>query len=378
VPHRELRALAARLGFELRRAHLAVALPRQQEGLAAAGVRAARVALPAAILLLPYLLWNWIAFGHLVPISGVLKVGLGASTPWDPREAGRFGLAMVAAAMLAVPYWLRTERSAARGAMLALALGASVHGLYTALRLDNVWRWYFAGEVLVAALTLEVALLGVLARFGSSRARSAVLGLALIGLIIVATGKALRPGNPRKPWYPDAALYLNAHVPVGAGIATCCSPGGLGYYSDRPIFALDGLMGDFAWQTRAAEVGLYEALRERGVGFVLSLGPRSSELARRVAATRWLGHSGEGVAFAGTIHEDGTASADALGVWSPIANEHIGWLGTRADNLVGAVDGVRALGLWRLEPVHKPGAQHEPSSYRTRAHVPGQTFGGSS
>jgi hypothetical protein len=127
------------------------------------------------------------------------------------------------------------------------------------------------------------------------------------------------------------------------------------FFSHRPIFALDGLTGDFSFHKRAGERGLYGALAEIGVRYVLTLGPRSTELPQLIRATQARGHGGESVSFAGTIADDGTANSYAIGLFSPLLARSVGWVRTERDNLVATDFSSRAWALWRLSQLTHSG-----------------------
>jgi hypothetical protein len=314
---------------------------------------AVSIAAPAALVLLPYLSWNWIAFGHLVPISGSIKAGLSANVGWNPAKFGRQAWVLALTALLAPAFWLARGRRSGDFTLLALALGAAAHSLYVLFALEAVWTWYFAAEVVVFAITLEACALLAMRALSPSLARAAgVLVPAAAALVMpaVAIHHALFAARDDGAWYLDAAAWIAEHVPPGEGIATCCSPGAIAYFSQRSVMALDGLTGDFRFHERAARDGLYPALDAIGVRYLLSLGPRSRELSKLIAKTQRIGHGGEGPSFHGTIDASGIAESRAVGLYSGIARRHVGLLLTDARNLVGEGFCEREMGVWSLAP----------------------------
>lgn len=349
-------------------------------------VRAAIFGSVTTIIVAPYLLWNWTAFHHLVPISGAIKIALAREVGWNPRKLGRIGQCLSIAALLAPWLSARFYRARACVAPVFFAAGAGVHAVYVLARMEAVWTWYFSSELIVSALLLEQALLAAIERAGAWLTRA--LHVLVPVTVVAATGLMLKQRlvyyEPKtNPFYIDAATWIEAHVPEGTGIVTCCSPGSLGFFVHRPIFAMDGLTGDYAFHERAAREGLYEALRGIGVRYMLSLGPRSIELPALIETTRVRGHGGESAAYVGKIDADGQAGeTDAVAMWSALVGRRLGWLRTSPENLVGADFCERPMGLWTLEPIGEDsaglplGAAHAavtsdaPAAQRSRSSSP--------
>lgn len=317
-------------------------------GRAAAVKRALAIGAGALLCLAPYLLWNMQRFGHLEPISGAIKSGLAAQAGWNPGKLGNQGMFLTLAALCAPALGFALWRARLQLATNAFMLGVALHALYVLFRLEAVWTWYFAGELIALALLIERARADV----NVHAVEWAIPVLLVVALLGVARVKEqARSGASERAFYLDTAAFIDAHVGQHQGVALCCSPGAVGFFSHRPIFALDGLTGDFAFQALAAQRGLYEALNQIGVRYVLTLGPRSAELPAMIRATAARGHGGEAISFAGEIDDDGTARSTAVGLCSAFTKRSLGWLRTGTDNLVGADFSARAWGLWRLAPL---------------------------
>jgi len=317
--------------------------------------RAGYIGLGASIIVAPYLLWNLIAFQHLVPISGAIKKALAQQMGWNPSKLGHQGQVLCALTLLAPFVGFQFWRARGSTAVVFFAIGSTLHALYVLLRMEAVWTWYFSGELIVSALVLEQVVTLAMQRLGSVPARvlSALLPLSFAALLlgtIVVRARYVAPATT--PFYIDAGRWLDEHVPEGQGIAVCCSPGSLGFFTHRPIFALDGLTGDYAFHELAAREGLYPALHRIGVRYLLSVGPESIELPGLIQTTRERGHGGEGASFEGLVEPGGTnAESAAVGLFSPLVARHVGWLRTSRENLVGADFCERRMGLWRLQPL---------------------------
>lgn len=329
---------------------------------------AALLGLGGALVLGPYFAWNLSSFGHLVPISGAMKSGLAALDGPTPAKMGSQGLLLFALCIFAPLYfWQRARRNAPgsperRSAVIvfAFALGALAHALYVLFMGQAVWTWYFATELITASLFVTALfdrLLGALdpegARSLPARLRrlagpaTVALCAAILALVFV---KYLRV-DPGPRWYEEAAAWIDREVPQGGAVVTTNSPGGLAFFAARPIMALDGLTGDFAWHERAASVGLYESLRERGVTHVVSMGDAQT-VAPWIERTRKVGHGGEGPTFEGELLTDQTARLERVGMFSGIVQRQVGWLATRPENLTSRCP--CGFAMWRLAPATNP------------------------
>lgn len=243
-------------------------------------VLAAIVAGAATLTVLPYLVSNLRGFGHLVPISGMLK----SSFP-DPgwyaasfRLQGQDRAVLLAALLCAVAFLasrLRPEREQApvfvRTLLLALAAGVLAHLLYSALFMRwGIFGWHFVLVRLALALTLPV----LMARFvapGSARGR--VLWPAVVTLVALVSALPIM----RRDWREDvsdtwaargyeAARWVQRETPEDAIFAMNDS-GAFGYFSRRRVVSVDGLVNSFAYQDSLA-AGRFEGfLRSRGVDY---------------------------------------------------------------------------------------------------------------
>jgi hypothetical protein len=254
--------------------------------------RAIPVGLASIALVVPYLLWNRLMFGGFIPISGVVK------TMFAPAGLGRIGAQAIALVIGAVALPLvggRTAR-ASRPILAALSVGAVAHAAYTILRMSSVWTWYFASELLatcwtIALLSDAVALRltrkfrvpRMISMLASCVAVVGVMGLALRARL-VQWESMLHADN----WFLEAAAKIDSVVPVGVAVATTVSPGAIGYFSHRSIFAFDGLTLDRGYHYEAARDGLDVYMRRHRIEYLFTVSPSSSEAQSLAAETvRW-------------------------------------------------------------------------------------------
>jgi hypothetical protein len=329
---------------------VAAIVPRNGEARAVVLRRGAMLFAAFALVLAPYLAWNVATFGHLVPISGAIKRGLAEQAGWHPEKLGRQAWLLTAVCVAAVPFAWRWARARQGDSVsLAVCLGALAHATYALLRMEAIWPWYFAGELITAAFALDFALVRVTRELSIRSTVCAVAcALALLALPAIAVGNARTAFSEDHPWYLDAARFVDANVPRGAAVAASCSPGALAFFSHRAVFALDGLTGDYAFHERASRDGLEPALRELGVTAVFSIGPDSRELPPLFARTRAIGHGGEGPSFEGQVNAAGMGHAARIGLYSAITRRSVGWLATNDANLIARCPCSRDIALWKL------------------------------
>jgi len=240
--------------------------------------------LGAAAVVAPYLAWNVVSFGSLMPISGALKssfpaISLSGATFSHLGKRGLAGL------LLAVCYLiLYSVRFGARGkarparttwtAGLAVASAAVVaHFLHTVLFMRwAVFSWHFVPYAFLGCLIvcepLERLLPGLSARASRAiylLAVAVVLALGLFGLVSAFH----RPLD--RTWSTaayEAALWARAETPPDAVFAMK-DAGNFGYFSERSTINLDGVVNNLAYQRalRDRELGRY--LARRGAGYIV-------------------------------------------------------------------------------------------------------------
>ncbi|HTO68804.1 MAG TPA: hypothetical protein VMR31_03000 [Myxococcota bacterium] len=222
---------------------------------------------PVIALLAPYLAWNQLAFGHLVPISGVLKTNLAAPgfTPWNLTPSYWGVLALVAAA-LAAPEPLRAG-ARVRPVFGALAVGLGLQSLHTMVFMHwAVFGWHFALFIPVGALAAAAVAHAARARMPAGAARA--LGAACAAALVVAQGFSLS----RLPLQfmaasGEAGRWVAANLPPDARLGMKDS-GAFGFFSERSVVNLDGVVNSFAYQEALCRGELAGFLREHRVSYV--------------------------------------------------------------------------------------------------------------
>jgi hypothetical protein len=244
----------------------------------------APVALTAAV----YLVANQAAFGTALQVSGLVKQA--------HLDAGRVlaGLGFVGAAALVFVGCFRNHLSAARYTRMPLvasflrrtgwfgAFSVLVVGYYSVLQTQQ-WLWYYAPVVLYAVwlLSLLVAdfVSSALLEAEPTRSLARALGPVAVLLIVpfaVAAGLQTRVfADPELRSIQianrDAGGWIDANLPDDAVLASW-DAGVVGYFSDRRVINLDGVVNSLEWHRATQRGSTPEFLRAEGLDWVVNHG----------------------------------------------------------------------------------------------------------
>lgn len=262
--------------------------------------RAKRSALLAAcaifcVLTLPYFVWNLAVFGHLMPVSGIVKTAsfsvaaiVGMLVWWAERMARLgisatllYALAAGAAALAVLTFRaLRRDFPAFARILGACAVGAAAHYAYYLLRMREInVSWHLYPQVLTVYLT-AVGLFTL----GAARlrrvirqprwAQAAVIGLfaafvAAAGVTTAAYHRAKQPRRAELAADVELGKWMEAHLPPTARVAMYDSFIAAAFVSRRVVVDLNGLVENTegALLARAEK---FEALaRRRGCDYLI-------------------------------------------------------------------------------------------------------------
>lgn len=244
----------------------------------------AQIGLAAVLLVGPYLAWNFLNYGHFLPISGALKTSfpsLSLSAHKLVTISSRYGQAQLVFSS-AVILWivLGSQRRASQAVpsglavraptdiVLAMWIGCWLHFCNTLLFMNwAVHWWHFASYAPVTLFLGSMVVDRIQRRLGSG-ARGAVFGTGIVAslLAIAAVGSYIATqhrGVHHEPWH-EAAIWARTELPATAviGMTDC---GLFGYFCDRPTVNLDGIINGYEYQEALRDNRLTDYLGACGV-----------------------------------------------------------------------------------------------------------------
>lgn len=243
-------------------------------------------ALAAAAVVGPYLAFNHLKFGSVMPISGALKssfphIALG---PYTLPRIAAMGIINLGCAVLAICWssWtvIRTLRNRPAPdpefyttATTIFAWAITMHFLYTLIFMkEDTFGWYFVTYALFAIVCVTGPIDRVL-KSNFMRARPAVYpataALLIVAMIVRDQTRDSFPQNGQwhTPVY-NAAVWAREHTPPEA-IFAMSDCGHFGFFSLRRVINLDGLVNDMDFQRTLAEHRLNQYLRQNEVDFLV-------------------------------------------------------------------------------------------------------------
>lgn len=209
-----------------------------------------------AAVVSPYLAWNMIAFGHLMPISGAVKscfpeIRHALTLEYDLG----FGVLLLAILWgLTVTVALLDRRRGGDWRLLVqsplpiFVMGCTFHFAYAFLFLAwGVYWWHFAPYGLLVAITLaQVVDRLTVDRPRVRRAAVVSLALTIAAFAIVVKAQEISRKHERHEAWLDAAEWARTSTTSDAVFAIK-DAGLFGYFSDRRVVNLDGKANSFEY-----------------------------------------------------------------------------------------------------------------------------------
>ena len=293
-----------------------------------------------------YLASNWVGFGTLQPISGLLKS--------NSRPDHAFGSNLPHVAILALLLILlclpliavRRRDLFLRTVEIPFTLGVLIHAAYILFRMSSEtrWSWYYTSWILLSSV--------LLARAGAillrDRRQWAVPVAALCLLLLAAAWyrlsyvKFLLGPDTTPPASFNRVVFDQAHLRRAFAYD---QPGALAYYSDIEIVPLDGLMANLEFQHDLATKGVAEVARAEHIDSFI--GPPSPigrryvhDLCERVFLSTEQFHC--------TRRPDGDFDVVAADIYSRVPSQIAGTLDLDPRNIVWRKTDFIA--VWRISP----------------------------
>ncbi len=198
-----------------------------------------------AALVVPYVLLNLLWFGHLLPVSAMIKAGrhTALSLEWIRSWMALFALLSLGGALLVI--WVR-RRLPADLALRTAAIGTLLAMIVSFLKANfESYSWYFTLPVVAGAMLLPV----IVASF-PTRIPTRLRHVPAVLLCLLMLAGTLRPRLSQDsifvPRYRMAA-WIRTFTPPNVVLAEP-DAGILGFLSERPILNIDGLTNSFAFQ----------------------------------------------------------------------------------------------------------------------------------
>lgn len=197
---------------------------------------------PFLLMTLPYLLFNYFAYGGLLPLSGTVK----SSFP-ELRETlqlygdSLIGLAMLIVLTILTAASLRGNGGMARPSLLAsplilVTLASWLHFAYVFLFMDwGVYWWHFS----LSAASIAIALPAALTSFQMPVRWSIRLSAAFVVVCVVAQLLVTTNRYERHTAWLDAAIWARTNLDENAVFALK-DAGLFSYFSERQVVNLDG------------------------------------------------------------------------------------------------------------------------------------------
>ena len=314
-------------------------------------------AVPAIMLAVPYLAYNYFSFGHFVPISGAIKSTFPRIVANVDAIKGIGDFATAAAIVGLIVGAFSGLNKGRRTIFIVLSAGSILLAGYLIFFTDGNtrWPWYYISGIIVisllTALFFEFAA-GVIFRNRANN-KTAIALIIYTCLLAFASFRAWEKysngdshgqllfqsaAKTDKKWQIEIALWLKDNLPRHTNIFVYDWPGMIAYYSDMNILSTDGLISDYAYNDALKQEGISTFLRKKNVHY-------------------WLGqtrdHPDETLTYGNKLNPDGSQT---VMVNIPLYRTPAGSFILTNDNLV--VDFNKAisnpllpdLGLWRIEP----------------------------
>ncbi|MEW5801269.1 MAG: hypothetical protein AB1847_04095 [bacterium] len=251
-------------------------------------VRAIRITAPVTMLVLPFLIWNKINFGHFATISSRLKSTF-PHLSFKPSLFLRYpqwaALVIVTLLFFLILVFGRYFKTGQRilqemsqpyqNASLIYCLYVLMH--FSFILLFSRWEiggWYFAPYLLVIPLSSGPVISALRKSSYSARLRPVFVFIIILGLGLDISMQCLSlryrlngyANSFHRPSY-RAALWAKQNIPKGAVFATT-DCGVFGYFSERSVIELDGIVNNFEYQEWLLKRGLKDYLFHKGVNYI--------------------------------------------------------------------------------------------------------------
>ena len=248
--------------------------------------RTTAMALGGALVVLPYLAYNYVAFGHAMPISGAIK-SIFPTMSVDFSNLGEMGRLAVPFGVVALFTGVVLDRDAQRRVVwLGLGTGVILHAFYVVAYTDHYtfWAWYYVSAVITAGLTGSYWVEWLAERtikFVPEKIAYILASIVIIGLLSLGAGRAWLKGiGPIRlgpvvvdlqinsyRWPDEVAKWMKTNLPPGSAVFAFDYPGAIAFYSDLHVLPMDGLVNDYDYNDDLLALGVNRYLCEHSIDY---------------------------------------------------------------------------------------------------------------
>ena len=251
---------------------------------------AVSLSLGGSIVVLPYLISNFIGYGHLVPISGAIKSTFPAANP-DLNNLGTMGKVAAPFGFVAISIGLFLDSDSKRRVIWSgLGTGVLLHAVYIVCFTDHYtfWAWYYVPAVITAALSASYLYQSLSRQTAKWLSYKAISTIAIaFAVLVLAAGAArawLKAYNVQRigpmnidlrvneyRWPDEFGKWMKANLAAGSRILVYDWPGAIAYYSDLSLLPMDGLVSDYQYNDDLVQLGIHGYLCAKDVNYFFGL-----------------------------------------------------------------------------------------------------------
>jgi hypothetical protein len=223
---------------------------------------------PAVVFVIPYLAWNLLAFGHLMPISGTLKTSFPeAGFKLANLNIEHAGLYLLIVGAVGVELWRGNGRDPFVKLLAILSIGLVTHALFTVVYIRwGAFSWHFATSIPVGALCAAVLARHAAGRLPRGIVTAAVAAFALFEISALAISVS-RIGDTFTVAGREAGVWVATNLPPDTVLGMKDS-GIFSYFAQRRVMNLDGVANSFEFADAVCQDRLEDFVRGHGVEYV--------------------------------------------------------------------------------------------------------------
>jgi hypothetical protein len=248
--------------------------------------RTIAAALGGALVVLPYLVYNYATFGHAMPISGAIK-SIFPTMMINLGNLGEMGRLAAPFGLVALFTGFVLDRDSRRRVVwFGLGTGVVLHAFYVIAYTDHYtfWAWYYVAAVIAAGLTGSYWVEWIAertARFVPEKITYVLASMAIIALLSLGAARSWLKGigpielgpvvidvqinNYR--WPDEVAQWMKTNLPPDSVIYAFDYPGAIAFYSDLRVLPMDGLVNDYEYNDELLALGVNRYLCEHSIDY---------------------------------------------------------------------------------------------------------------